>query len=164
MGIQTDIRDAIIIQMNTVVNVGNVLDKYIYANAQDTFLDNFAVVVDGVRQVRGWWFSIPTVYSATHPDSTFSNLVDTLDYAVYGIMSMSNNNDSATVFQDLIYEVRDAIRSEVYWTSTAETMYSTNVTIPTVDLRQFGSVLCHYCEMHVQVDISTPIVWEYPTP
>jgi|SRR6516225_6792725 len=157
MGIQVDLRNAIVARMNSVDEVGVVHEKTIYANSQDTFLDNFATIIDGNRQIRGWWVSPPTVFSAANPNIEFNVETDTLDYAVHAVMGMSINSDSETEFTDLVYRTRDALRVMVDWGLTEVIKFSTIVTVPTLDLRQFGSVLCHYCELHVQVNVGIDI-------
>jgi len=139
--------------MNTVDEIGVVHEKTIFSNSQDTFLDQFTTIIDGNRQIRGWWVSPPTVFNAVNPDTTFDFPTDTLDYAVHAVMGMSMNSDSETEFTDLVYRTRDALRVMVDWGLVEVIKYSTVVSVPTLDLRQFGSVMCHYCELHVQVNV-----------
>lgn len=166
MAIQREIASAIVAVMQTVEAVGQVHNRNKYNASWDKFFDQFAYNWNGQKQVRGWYLSIPTVTATSGEGDSFDSHWDTYDYVIRGLMSYSDGGETEPAFEDLIYTVRDVLQAQGTFglVSAPDRVVdgSIAVTIPTVDMRTFGSVLMHYCEMHLQVTVNSDVVWVSP--
>lgn len=162
MTLRSDLRDAIIARVNTVDDIG-IVHTYQRFNADmSLYLDQFSTTIDGRKQIRGWWITNPTIpfVAALLNTDTFDVKTEQWEFVVRGVMSVSDTNASDDTFGDLVLAVHDAIWNQINFGSTVVVPFSIQVSIPTIDIRQFGSILCHFAEIHVSLQTRIAIVWQ----
>lgn len=162
MTIQTDIRDAIVTVIESVTDSGIVHNRAKYSTDASTFLDNFSCLIGGKKILRGWWLSIPTSNAFRGTHSTFDSDTEVLEFTIRGIHSYYDNEDSETEFGILVYTVMTALRSQITFSQgpTRVLPFSAEVNLPIVELRQFGSTLCHYCEIRFSIETNVIVAWD----
>jgi hypothetical protein len=161
MPVVNDLLDALITLVSSVPQVGNVYPHYKYSSNWDNFLNQFVWIdTHGNKIVLGWWFSIPPV--STGRFSTFDEPTDAYDWTLRGIMTVSDKNDSESDFMNLIYLVRQTLRTSMTLGLGGEVVVPGTVTceISIADLRMFGSVLTHYTELRIRMEASSGITQE----
>lgn len=151
MTIQSDVRLAIIQVLNTLPEVGMVYDHYKYSSDWTRFLDQFGWInTSGIKQIRGSWISIPTVRRGT--TTTFDQKTDLYNWPLRSIMSFSDRDESEKDFEDLIYLIRSTLVAELNFGESVVIPGFVEVDIDTVDIRTFGSVLCHYAQFNIMME------------
>jgi hypothetical protein len=122
--------------------IGVVHNRLRYKVKWDDYLADFAAQVLGKRRVNGWWLERERredVYM------TFGKLDQQHTFIGRGIMGFSDKDDTDGLFGDQVDDVMDALSG----------LQVTNVwelsppLLRVQDIRQFGSVLCHYAEIVV---------------
>jgi|SRR5688572_831887 len=158
--IKDSIREALVDLIEELTDVGIVHNRTKFSADWTVFLNNFGWVdTAGRNQVRGWWLSIPTMPSIGR--GTYNSDSEIYTFVVRGIMSYKDSEESEPVFQELIYRVfRHLQKQSDLDVGIVGNDYfvdgSIVVTMPTVELRQYGSVLCHYCEIHFVCEVISP--------
>jgi len=141
----TELRNGLTDLLYAVPGVGRTHNRLRYAADWKTFLDRFSASVTGDRQVRGWWVERERREDAYH---SFGKMNMRHIFVVRGVLSFSDTADTDSVFGDVVDAVMDALGG-------ATIAGAWEVGPPTLrinDLRQFGSVLCHYAEIELPVE------------
>jgi len=162
MGIQAYIRDALVKVIQSVPDTGQVHNRYKYASDWNVFLDKFTVTIAGKKQIRGWWISIPTLPGGLNYDS-FETHWHNFVFPIRAIMGYSDTDDSETEFENMIYAVHGKLHEQgvlglgpLQLAPTIDQVIpggSIDVILPLIDIRTFGSVLCHYAELYLTVGV-----------
>lgn len=166
--IQKAIRDQIVTLIQSVHNPGNVYDRYKYSSNWQTFLDQFAWqdLDSGYKIIKGWWVSLPTM-TENIPGRSFDEHWHNYTWPIRGIMSLSDRGDSEDAFDTMLWAVVEVLHDQGTLGQgpgvRADSHYvvdgSTEVEAPIVEIRQFGSTLCHYCELRMTVGVAHPVVF-----
>lgn len=150
MGVYADIRDAIEARIVTVSDYGVVHDYERYNANWSEYFGHFKSTIDSTAQIRGWvvtWNGIPDA----QPDGqNFGNIAEVYRFTVRGLQGLADSSATEKTFYSLVEQVKDAIRSRKDFGLSSVIDYTIVVTIPVLDIRMFGSVLCNYCELQVQ--------------
>jgi hypothetical protein len=165
-GIQELIKQRIVTSINLVPNTGNVYDRIKYSSNWQRLGDDFfySDPETGRNQVRGWWVTIPTLREDLRLRS-FDAYWHTYMYPIHAIMTYSDQGDTEPRFNNMIWSVQAGLIKHGFlglgpqfpqpdgtWVIDG----TVEVSVPTVDVRFYGSVLCHHCEMQLSVGVSVP--------
>jgi len=133
-----EIRAAIKSVLESVPEVGAVYDYLRWTSDPSTFEALFAAR----GQVKFWTISRSSVEDAQR----YTEQVDEVHTVVLrGYLSLDDAAASEKAFQDLVDSVRAALRENYTLSGTA---WNSGPEIhTTIEHRQFGEVLCHYCEI-----------------
>jgi hypothetical protein len=140
----TELRNAVADKLYAVPGVGRTHNRLRYAADWKTFLDLLASNVTGNRQVRGWWVERERREDEYH---SFGTMNQTHIFIVRGILGFSDAADTDSTFGDVV----DAVMDQLGGTTITGAWHVAAPTLRVTDLRQFGSVLCHYCEIELPV-------------
>lgn len=158
--IKDSIREALVTLIESATDAGIVHNRIKFSADWTTFLNHFGWVDDeGRNQVRGWWLSIPTM--PTVGRGTYNSDSEIYTFPIRGIMAYKDSEETEPAFQELIYRVfRILQKQDDLDIGVVGTDYfvdgSIVVTMPVVELRQYGSILCHYCEIHFACEVISP--------
>lgn len=146
MATYSTLRNALKSQIETVANVGTVQNRLRYASKWDEYLDQYAATVSGTKQVRGWWLERERVEDSYTAAFGRHNRGHT--FVVRGILGLRDGSDTDSTFGDLVDDVMAAITG-----MRITGAWEVGPTLARVqDIRQFGSVLCHYCEIQTVIE------------
>jgi len=155
---QDDVRGAIVTLVKGVTNTGKVYDHYKYSSDWNLFLDQFAFVdaLGRKHPVWGWWLSIPSVVSGHF--STFDEPTDTYTWPLRAVGGVADKWGAEVDFENMIYGVRNALKFSLTLGLGSDRIVPGSIVcdIPTADMRQFGSVLCHYAELTLRTEVQVP--------
>lgn len=164
-------KQAIVSVIKGVPNTGNVYDRVKYNSNWQRFRDDFlfADPATGYTQVRGWWITIP-VLSEYPQGRSFDAHWHNYTYPIRAVMSYSDKGDTEPVFNDMIWKVFDQLHDQgtlglgpnnptidQFGNPAFVIDGSIDVAVPVVDMRFFGSILCHYAEMRMQVGLADQV-------
>lgn len=164
--IQSDIREALVKIISALPDTGMVYNRYKYSSDWNKFLDQFTVTIGGARHIRGWWVAAPILPGGNTQGDTFDSAWENYIYTIRGVLTYSDTNSSELTFTDLVYTIRNKLAVQgVLGLSTpgAEDNVidgSIECTVPVMDIRTFGSFLCHYCEIRFTVGVNSRSDWE----
>lgn len=140
------IRNALVTAVQTVSEVGTVQNRLRYASQWSDFLDHYVTTIDSTKQVRGWWIERERVEDSY--TSAFGKVNRSHTFVIRGILGLKDGSDTDATFGDLVGDVMSAITG-LNITGTWEV----GPTLSRVqDVRQFGSVLCHYVEVQTVIE------------
>lgn len=158
MSTYSDLIEAIKARVDTVPDVGITHAYQRFSYHMPDYLDHFMVSIDGVDQIRGWVVTM----AATDPIATEivaqgALLQRTYNCEIYGVLGLSDESESEVTFFDLAEAILNAIEGRVDLGVTG--VYNVDaVSLRAYQIRPFGNVLCHYCEIivpvHVDVEVS----------
>lgn len=166
--IQEAVKQAIVAVISGVNGTGQVFDRVKYSSNWQTFGDQFYYVdpATGSKQVRGWWVTLPTMQEDT-TNSDFETHWHRYTYPLHAIMTYTDKGSSEPEFNNMIWSVFDILHVQgvlglgpsapVNGSSVIDG--SIEIEVPTVDLRFYGSILCHHAQLQMSVGVATPIVW-----
>ncbi len=135
-----DIREQIKTILSGVSGAGVVHDYDRWASTWEKFLDLFKDEATG--KINGWTITrdkTPATTASTTHDSRVHH------FRIRGYYGLKDEDASEIVFQQLIEDICASFRSKYKLNDTAEN--TEPVQVEAVDLRIFGNVLCHYCEL-----------------
>ena len=133
-----------------VVNQETVYNRLRYASKWDEYLAKFTATLTGRRLINGWWVERERIVDTYH---SFGKVDRAQTFVSRGIMGFKDELDTDGLFGDQVDTVMDALTG-VQVTGAWEVGPSV---VRVLDLRSFGSVLCHYAEIenvaHVEVTL-----------
>jgi hypothetical protein len=134
----------------TVTGVGTkVYDYERYAADWATFINYFK----SDSKVNGWEIAVP---SSTETEDTPSVNIRTHTIKIFGYYSLDDTSASEKTFRALTEAVCDKFRNyQVDLDGTA--FMSSGASVNVRENRMFGSVLCHFCE--IQLNVQEHIQW-----
>jgi len=143
-----DIIGAIQTKMSEISGIGTVHDYERWAVSWKKFLELYLWTDPdtGEKSIRGWTLSRRSTTEereTTASDQTYHQIL------CRGIMGLDDDAASEKTFQNLIEEIREKFRPELYLTSNAYIEAPVEVRI--VEVRMAGDVLCHYAELLFRV-------------
>lgn len=139
---ETVVRQQIFSILSAVPNIGRVYDYERWATDWISFINLFKDPASG--RILGWEISRMAVQT-----TTIDNAEDEVQhrYLIRGYMGMKDADRTEILFNGLIEQVRNSFRRNFNLNGTCEQL--SPLIVPIIELRIFGSVLCHYCEMHL---------------
>lgn len=153
MGTYATIRDAILTDIKTITGYGVAYNRERYTSQWTDFLTMFSSEIGSVKQIRGWWVTWDGIPEVNSEDEVFGTSGESYVYTVRGIQGMDDSASTETTFYDMIELLKNKLRSEITFGSGNVVIGNISVTIPVLQLRQFGSVLCHYGELKITVSV-----------
>jgi hypothetical protein len=141
---ESAIRQKLFDILSSVPGVGRVYDYERWTADWTKFLELFKDSSSG--RILGWEISRNAV------ESQFLSRVEeeaTHRFVIKGYLGVKDADATEKLFNGLIEVIRAAFRGNVTLDGVAE--LASPLTVPIIDVRTFGSVLCHYCELHLAV-------------
>jgi hypothetical protein len=133
-------RTAIYNAIHAVPSIGIVHYYQRYNSDWTAYLGHFKTTIASKDQIRGWWLSRQTV-DGTYDQFNKVNRVH--QFVIHGILGLQDAADTDATFGGLVDAVMDALDPV-----TISGFWSCGPTqVRVYEVRQFGSVLCHYCEI-----------------
>lgn len=168
--IAESVKQQIVTLIKGLPRTGNVYDRVKYTSNWQNFKDQFAFVdpSNGMQQIRGWWITIPTLLEGESDGNTFDTHWHNYQYPIHAVMSYSDKGDTEPAFEEMVYSVYQKLHFQGVLGLGPDNPVngsvvidgSIGVTIITIDMRMFGSMLCHHAEMRVTVGVAEPVVWD----
>src|SRR4030042_3344011 len=131
--------------LSGVADIGKVYDYERWANDWATFINLFKTTVGGVDQIRGWEISRGSVKDEGKP----GRFEATHSYAIKGYIGVKDSTATEKTFAALIEAIRAAFRTN--WNLNGAAEYHDLIQVPVSEPRMFGSILCHYAELTLDV-------------
>lgn len=151
----TTVRDAVQAVVASVPNIGQVHGRERFADNWPRFLDLFKSTIATVDQIRGWMVTRERILQEV-AESAFGKWVHHHDFVIRGVMSFADADDTETTFQTLVDAVVAKLESDSSLSGTAIVWGQEPVEVRAIDIRMFGSVMCHVAEIAVAVHTSDP--------
>lgn len=130
-----------------VSNIGVVRDYVRSWSSDREFLDLFQTTVGSTDQIRGWTITRDAVQNVRYTTGG-QHQVQHL-FVIRGYLGMQDGTATEKTFQALIDLVVDALDDKITLSNNVRT--SGPVTVPTIAHAEFGTVTCHYAEIHFPV-------------
>lgn len=128
-----------------VSNIGVVRDYLRYWQTDTGFRDLFQTTIGGVLQIRGWTITRDAIPQNQRYATGGQHSVQYL-FVIRGYLGLKDGTETEKTFQALVDSVVDALDDAITLSGNVRT--SGPATVPTIDHRDFGGVLCHYAEIH----------------
>ncbi len=144
----SNVIDEIETTMNTVANIGEVHPFIRYWKTDADFRSLFQTTIATKVQIRGWTITRDGIpgndrFTAGGPHRLSNNFV------IRGYLSLEDGTETEKTFQGLVDAVIKALDENRQLNCNAE--ITGPATVPTISHREFGNVLCHYCEINYVV-------------
>ncbi len=132
-----------------ITDIGVVHDYERLTTDWKTYLDKFKPATKAY--IRGW-----TIRREKTPEE-YDELADNFGrrkyrFVIRGFASVDDANASSKTFDDLIETICDTFRPLTVNNLNGKAMGSGLIQTEIVEDRMFGSVLCHYCELSLEVE------------
>ena len=145
----TDLVDALVTQVGTVTGAGNVYGYTRFISDPAQYLTLFQYT-DG--SIRAWWVSPADPGIDIEADS-FGSDEWTYHFLVTGVMGLQDSANTERTFVGLVESVAGALTGLATVGTSGETVDGSHIAVGAPQHRQFGSVLCHYCEIRVDIPV-----------
>ena len=134
--------------LQAVSGVANVYDHLVYANDDKTVASKFT---DTNSRIHAWMITRPATQGE---DRGPNNEYDVHRLQIRGYLGVSEAAGTEGTFQDLVEAVRAAFNAnrKFDFNSTKAAHWSKPMQAPQVIYVMFAGVLCHYCELTMDVD------------
>lgn len=139
------IRDALAARLETVTDAGKVHQRGRYKPAWTTFIALFTATIGGTKQVRGWW---PERERVEVVDDEFGQTNWRHTFVIRGVLGVNDETDSDATFGALV----EAALTALTGITIAGAWSVSPPALRAQDMRLFGEVLCHYCEIAIVVE------------
>ena len=144
---ESALRTAIYNAVNGVSNVGVVYDYQRWADDWGAFLDLFKKTVGGVDQIRGFEVGYRG-FQPIDPREFQGIHLRIHNFVVAGYLGLDDSASTEKTMATLAETVADALEDNAALAALAFHDVETSLIYET---RMFGSVLCHYAEIGVEV-------------
>lgn len=156
-------QDIISAVKDVVAGVSNIGTTHAYerwnANWSD-YLDQFKATISGTVQVRGWVVTLDGGNPVLGEPYSFGNTLRTYNVQIFGILGLKDSSNTEQTFLNLAEAVMDALDAKKNLSVSGVVDYSVGpCTMRSYQIRQFGSVLCHYCEIILPVQVEKAITY-----
>lgn len=154
MGVYADITAALKTELDSITNIGKTHDHQRYVADWSNYLSLFRTTVNGQSQIRGWMIMPDEANALVGEWGQFGAVKRTYNVLIAGVLGVSDSDNTEAAFMALCELVVDAIDALTTLTGvTGETVGGIGpCTLRKCEIRQFGSVLCHYGEILVPVE------------
>lgn len=139
---ETVIRQQIFTKLTSVPGIGKTYDYERWSVDWNKFIALFKDPASG--RILGWEIGRTAV-----PAEYISNIEEERQhqFVIRGYMSVNDADATEKLFNALIENISDTFRSDLDLGGAC--MQVSAISATTIDTRTFGSVLCHYCELHL---------------
>lgn len=154
MSVYSDIVAAINTRVGTVTNIGSTHAYQRYVADWQNYLNLFRVTISGVEQIRAWVTTMdnPNPVVGGVSEARFGSINRQYNVLIFGFLGLDDSANTEQTFLNLVEAVMDAVDGRIDLSVAGVTDYSVGpASLRTYEIRQFGSVLCHYCEISVPV-------------
>lgn len=151
------LRDAIATKMNAVPNIGVVQSRERLAADYDTFLALFKDSASG--EIRGWTITWGDNRNVMDEYAGFGQMAWQYEFVIRGYLGFNDANNTEDQFGVLVEAVRDSLQQSRTFGVASVVPFSTEVSVDHHEKRWFGSVLCHFAEVTVNVCMVENMVW-----
>lgn len=150
-----DVALALKARLDTVPDVGNTYAIERFITDWPTYLEQFKATVGGVAEIRGWTITLESIGANA---DVFGGIQRTQVWVIRGMLGLQDSAETEATFIALVEAVMDAIDTQKDFGIANVGDYSIGPCIARlIQVRQFGSVLAHYCEIQVNVEIERAI-------
>lgn len=161
MSVYSDVITAVKARVDTVSNIG-MTHAYERWNADwSTYLDQFKATIGSTVQIRGWIVTMDErdpIVGNMEGASRFGAISRTYNVLIYGVLGLKDADNTETTFLNLVEEVLNAVDGRTDLGISSVVDYGVGpATVRTYQKRQFGSILCHYCEIAVPVEVQVSL-------
>jgi hypothetical protein len=155
----TGARAKVLAAIDTVTNVGATYDYERFADDWTTLLTLYQVTIGGVDQLRGWTIALQGTESEMIGFGLSGTEVEQVTYRVKvrGLLRVNDASESQKTFEALILAVKAALETSTALhdndlSKGASGRWAMDpVQMPLIDMRVFGTVLCHYGELDLRI-------------
>ncbi|TAN61050.1 hypothetical protein EPN18_07380 [bacterium] len=134
----------------TVANIGQVHDYYRWSKDAGAFLAMFSATIGGVKQIRGWEITRTAVTEHKHGAFWRHH-----QFRISGYMGLQDAAGTDKTFQTLVENICETFRTAdggATWDyRNGDSPDNSAMQVNTIDVREFGAVLCHYAEITLSV-------------
>jgi len=144
---ESAIRAQILVILNAVTNIGKVYDYERWAADWTTFINLFKATIGAVDQIRGWEIGRR---NAPQIDHAYGVVYVPHQFVIRGFMSVNDASATEKTFNALIEAIQTAFRTKDTLNGTCETTRydgRASIQVDIIEMRSFGSILCHYAEL-----------------
>lgn len=132
--------------MSAISGIGVVHDYERWSVDWAKFLEQFKDPTSG--KILGWTITREKSSEEFLPGSTYRR---THDMVIRGYQGLRDEDGSEKTFQDLIETVCNTLRPKTTLENEVEQV-AEPLQVTLVDVKLFGAVLCHYCELRQSVN------------
>jgi hypothetical protein len=152
----SSLRDAIKNRVESVANTGPVYGRERVLTNWEDFLNAYSSTFPEGKLVRGWFLALDTIQDT---NSSFAEQMRTYTWVIHGIQAVKDSADSEGMFMGLVEEILTALAtsSATLQTTGVYVHYWGPVSMAMYQVRQFGSTLCHYCEINFPVSVGVSV-------
>ena len=160
MSTYSDIIAAIKARVDTVSNVGST-HAYNRWNADwSTYHNQFKVTIGGVSQIRGWVVTMDESNPIAGEPYSLGSTKRTYNVLIYGILDLKDTSNTEDTFLSLVESVMNALDGRTDLGLSVVIDFDVGpCSLRRYDSRQFGSVLCHYCEIIIPVGVEVAVTY-----
>ena len=123
-----------------IANIGKVHDYERWSVEWKKFLDQFK---SADNKIKGWTITRESSPEEFKPGPGYDR---SYNMVIRGYMGLDDTNASEKTFQDLIETVCNTLRPKTTLNGKI-LQVEKPLQVTTVEIREFGGVLCHYCEL-----------------
>jgi hypothetical protein len=145
--------DRIVDLVNDVASVGSV---YAYQRFTADW-SKYLALFQQTNQVRGWWVTLAEQQPISTEYLAFDSVKRTYNVDVVGVMAVKDSASTERTFLALAESVMDALEGKSASVTGVVSGKIGPVSLRTYQYRQFGSVMCHYCEISVEIDVEVDL-------
>lgn len=150
------LRTAIAAVLATVPNIGVVNDRERFVVDPSRFLDLFKTTIGGQAQIRAWLVlreSAPVAYSTAFGETHRRHL-----FVLQGLLGFADASDTYGTLQGLCDSVMAAFDAQATLGVSGVVVRGVGpCSLRAFGTAQFGSVLCHSCEIELPIDVLLPM-------
>ncbi len=154
----SDIIAAVKARLETVTNVGVVHNHNRWNADWSTYLNQFKQTIGGTVQIRGWMVTKEESNPIVGDTYSMGNVRRTYNLLIYGVMGLDDSANTEQTFLNLVEAVMDTLDNRIDLGLAAVVDYGVGPsTLRNYSIRQFGSVLCNYAEIHLSVEVEKAV-------
>ncbi len=132
-----------------VPNIGIVHDYERWAVDWNVFINLFKTTVGGTDQIRGWEIGRRSAKENQVAIGGQGGNERRHSFIIRGYLGLNDSAATEKTFNDLIEAIAAVFRYN--WTINDTALNHEWVQAEVIEIRMFGSVLCHYCELILPV-------------
>jgi hypothetical protein len=144
---ESAIRTQIYTILNAVTNVGKVYDYERWTADWTTFINLFKTTISGIDQIRGWEIGRR---SAKEERQTLGANDRDHTFIIRGYLGLNDAAATEKTMNNLVEAIAAAFRANLTLNGAAVQGHD-YLQIDLIEARTFGSVLCHYAELRLNV-------------
>lgn len=151
---QATIRSRLDTIVSAVSNIGVVHDYERFSSDMTAFMTLFKTTISGTDQIRGWtigYNGYSTPDDDEFPREFGHRFIRLKRFKIRGYQGLDDSAETEKTFAALVEDVCSAIDGDATLNDKDTYYLADYCVVPVFDLRIFGSVLCHYCEIDVNV-------------